>query len=284
VLAAYDPVEQPASGAGDTAAERVGRILDLAGWPVQLRDVTAGGVTLKSSTMADAIWTQLLQVADTDLALLWVRRDGRLAFRPEGRVGVGNDLAARLVICPPDTPVPGVTSIPVVTIGGAQFSDIRNVVSVSRQKEEGGAEAATVTVRDDASAARYLRRSYSRTDLQHQSEEWSSTVANAILGSSAWPSRAPRGAELSSRLDEVSVPAMLLTLEPDMTFDVEDTSGTLWREGCVGWRVTVGRHRIEGTVELVDMSKWVGAKWDAELWDSGRWSYAVTVPTQEEEK
>jgi hypothetical protein len=232
VLAAYDPVEQPATGTGDTAAARIGRILDLAGWPSNLRDITAGGVKLKSSTMADVIWTQLLQVADTDLALLWVRRDGRVAFRPEGRVAPGTVLPHKLVIC--DNPGSS-TDVQVVTIGGAQFSDIRNVVSVSRQKEEGGAEASTAT-------------------------------------------------ELSSALDEVNVPAMLLTLEPDMTLDVEDTSGTVWREGCIGWHVTVGRRRIEGTIELVDMTKWVGAKWDTGTWDTDKWSYAVTLPALEEEE
>jgi len=174
------------------------------------------------------------------------------------------------------------TEIQVVTIGGAQFADIRNIVSVSRQKEEGGPDAATVTVRDDASAARYFRRAYSRTDLQHQSDAWSTTVANAILASSAWPSRAPSEAVLSSVVGDVNAAALLLTLEPEMTFDVEDTAGELWREGCIGWHVTAGRHRIDGTIHLIDMTKWVGAHWDSALWDDGNWSYAVTIPGLEE--
>ena len=105
-LAAFDPPERSPIGSGDTAAQRVNRILDVASWPANLRDVSPGGVLLKSSTMADALWTQLLAVADTDLALLWFRRDGRLSFRPEGRVGVGTQLAARLVICAPDPEEP----------------------------------------------------------------------------------------------------------------------------------------------------------------------------------
>jgi PKD repeat protein len=172
--------------------------------------------------------------------------------------------------------------VQVVTIGGAQFADIRNIVSVSRQAEDGANEAATVTVRDEASAARYLRRSYARTDLQHQDDNWSATVANAILASSAWPSRAPREAELSSRLGDPDTPALLLGLEPDHTFDVEDTAGVLWREGCMGWQVTVGTKSIDGTIQLTDVGRWVGGRWDSGVWDTDRWSYAVTIPGLEE--
>jgi hypothetical protein len=174
------------------------------------------------------------------------------------------------------------TQIQVVTIGGAQFADIRNVVSVSRQKEDGGAEATTATVRDDASIARYLSRAYSRTDLQHQSDAWSGTVANAILASSAWPSHAPREAELTSRLDDERVPPLLLGIEPDATFEVQDTSGQIWSEGCVGWRIVVGHKEISGSLTLVDLSKWIGGVWDSASWDVERWSYAVTVPTTTE--
>jgi hypothetical protein len=63
-----------------------------------------------------------------------------------------------------------------------------------------------------------------------------------------------------------------------MTFDVEDTAGHVWREACVGWHVTAGRHRIDGTIALADVSKWVAAKWDTAKWDTDNWSVAVTVP------
>jgi hypothetical protein len=281
-LAAFDPPERSPIGTGDTAAERVNRILDVASWPANLRDVSPGGVKLKSSTMANALWTQLLAVADTDLALLWFRRDGRLSYRPEGRVGVGVQLAAALVICAdPGQP----NAIQVVTIGGAQFADIRNIVAISRQKEDGvSTEPATATVRDDGSIARYLSRGYSRTDLQHQDDAWSTTIAQTVLQASAWPSRAPREAALSSQLGDPDVPPLLLSLEPDMTFDVQDTSGTHWREACVGWNVTVGRHRIDGTIVLSDVTKWIAAKWDTSVWDLDRWSFAVTVPAALDER
>ena len=56
-------------------------------------DVTAGGTVLQGTTLDAGAWTELLEVADTDLALLWVTRAGVLAYRPRGRVGQGNRLS-----------------------------------------------------------------------------------------------------------------------------------------------------------------------------------------------
>jgi hypothetical protein len=86
---------------------------------------------------------------------------------------------------------------------------------------------------------------------------------------------------LSSRLGNPNAVNLLLSLEPDMSFDVEDTAGGIWREACVGWHVTAGRHRIDGTLTLSDISKWVAARWDSGEWDTDRWSFAVTVPALE---
>lgn len=274
VLAANDPVEQSPQGSGETASQRVSRILDLASWPTNLRDITSGGVALKSTTLANPAWEQLLQVADTDLALMWLRRDGRVAYRPQGRVGVGTELAARLVVCDP-----GPNEVQVVTLGGAEFTEIRNSVAISRQKEEGVAEEpATYTATDDGSIARYLKHAYKRTDLLHQNDNWSSQVALAILAASAWPTHAPRSADLNSRLSPVDAPALLLSLEPSQVFDVVDDTGRLWRQQCVGWRVSVGYSEMSGSIVLDDVGKWVGGQWDSAIWNQDAWSFQVTVP------
>jgi hypothetical protein len=272
LLAAADGPEQAAVGQGEIASARVTRILDAASFPVQLRNVTSGGVTVKSTTLANAAWPDLLQVADTDLALLWISRDGRLSYIPQGRVGEGTKLAARLVMCPPEPPDP--TRVQYVTLGGAQPTVVRNIVSVSRQKNDGDPDPLTVTVRDDASAARYLPRPYQRTDLIHTADAWSTTVANAILAAGSWPSMAPRDVVLNSRVSLDAVP-LLFGLEPSHTFDVEDPHGQVWREGVSGWDVTVSTREISGTVVLDDISRWVSGKWDTGIWDESRWGVAV---------
>lgn len=104
-LVAYEalPTEPPIA-AHEFASARVHRHADTARLTAAQRDITRGGITLLASKLEGSLWAQLLKVADTDIALLWVRRDGRLAYRPEGRVAENVPIAAELVACPEDVP------------------------------------------------------------------------------------------------------------------------------------------------------------------------------------
>ena len=276
MLVAYDAVAGATVGGAETAAARVTRILDMASWPSSLRNITAGGVKTRATTLEGVAWEQLLIVADTDLALLWMDRSGRVNYIPTGRVGAGTQLAARLVVCDePSNP----NDVQIVTMGGATFGNVRNVVSIAHAKDEGASTEPPVTsVRDDASIARYGRRAYSRTDLVYADTEewWATVVANAVLMSSAWPSAAPREITLDSRLRNPTVPMLLLALEPNHTFDVVDTRGRIWRESTLGWDVEIGLAKITGTVRLDDISRWVAGKWDTAGWDREHWGFAIT--------
>jgi len=106
------PELDPPYPGGDTAAERIDTLADIGYWPTADRDITAGGVDMQASTMAGSLWAQMLNIADSDLALLWVKRDGRLAFRPEGRAAQGVPVEARLVACPPELPEPPPPPLP----------------------------------------------------------------------------------------------------------------------------------------------------------------------------
>jgi hypothetical protein len=59
----------------------------------------------------------------------------------------------------------------------------------------------------------------------------------------AWPSPAPGQVLLDTVTGDPLVPTILLTLEPDMTFDVVDDGGTTYREAVVGWDVQVATTR-----------------------------------------
>lgn len=102
-LATFDeePSEPPV-GAGDTAAGRIIRLADLGRWPSDERDITAGGVALRASNLDGTLWAQMLNVADSDVGLLWITRAGKLAYRPQGRISQGVPIQARLVACPDD--------------------------------------------------------------------------------------------------------------------------------------------------------------------------------------
>jgi len=270
IFAAYDGVEQGSQGSGETAAARVTRIADMVGWPAARRDITAGGVALQATTLADAAWTLLLAVADTDLAVLWIDRAGNLAFRPEGKVKPSHTLAA-IISCDPPPPDITAPTIAPVNIVGQQPTVTRNVVSISRQARDETDTPATATVRDEASVSRFLTHSYSRTDLLHVDDLWSTTVAQAVIMSSAWPSTSPAAVELSSRADPASS-ALLLTADPSLSVEVHDR-GNVWECEPAGWQVTISPNEISGSLALLDVTVWFGTSWDGGGWDLARWGF-----------
>ena len=270
VFAAYNGVEQNSQGGGETASARVTRIADMVAWPAGSRDITAGGVTVQATTLADEAWSMLLAVADTDLALLWLTRAGALAFRPEAKVTPSTEITAVVGCSPPNVP-PGVEVIDPVNITGQQPVSLRNIVSISRQAASDTDTAATVTLRDEPSISRFLAHTYQRTDLIHTDDNWSTTVAQAILMASAWPSTAPAQIELNSRADPAAS-ALLLGLEPSLSIQVFDGIRT-WTVEPAGWQVTVTPTEISGTIDLLDVTIWYGGQWDSAVWDIDQWGW-----------
>jgi hypothetical protein len=79
-LAAIQFVET--SCPAEVSSARVTRILDLAGWPADRRDVAAGGVQLQAGTLAADAWSELLEVARNELGAVWLTPAGVVTFRP----------------------------------------------------------------------------------------------------------------------------------------------------------------------------------------------------------
>jgi hypothetical protein len=272
IFAAFNGLAQdPEVGLGDTAGERVARIADMVQWPEDRRDIDLGGVALQSTSLADEAWSLLLAVADTDLALLWIDRAGNLAFRSQAKVIPQRTLAAAIACEPPPDLDEGVAVIVPLNITGQQPTVTRNIVSVSRQALNDDDEAVTVTLRDEPSVSRFLAHSYQRTDLIHTDDAWTTTVAEAILMASAWPSTAPASVDLSSRADRAAS-ALLLGLEPNLSVLVSDGVG-VWECEPSGWSVTVTREEISGSIEMLDVSTWYGGAWDGAGWDLGTWGF-----------
>lgn len=267
LLVEADGLEQDPLGAGEPASARVTRVLDNAAWPPGARDITPGGTALRATTLADVAWTELLAVADTDLALLWLRHDGRLAYRPRARTGQGAPLPGLTVtVCPDDDPA----AVHALTVQRG-YGTIRNIASISRQKRDNDDEPYTKTVIDDASRARYGPRRYTRTDLLHVDDEWSDTVAATVVVSGAWPGASPRLVELDSQLhDDPRIAAVLLALEPEHAFRLVDPGGQ-WTVGVAGWAVTATRAGIRGTLAVDDWTRWAGSAWDLALFDRDPW-------------
>lgn len=150
-LATFEtPALAPPVGGGDTAAGRITRLADAARWPAGERDITTGGVTLQQTDLAGMAWEQMLAVADCDLALLWTRRDGFLAYRPQGRLAQGVPVNARLVACPDDETPPPVTAAPVNLLTSNQ-ADLEDGDTTGWSNTGGTTAAAKQTYADHGS-------------------------------------------------------------------------------------------------------------------------------------
>lgn len=272
ILVAYEAVEGTLTGDGDIASARVARILDIAEWPddADHRDILTGGVENQPTNLGGVAWEQLLIAADTDLGILWFNRAGVLCYRPTGRTGENVRDAGALSVCPK----PGAHQM--VTMGGAQPTDVKNIVTIGRADiptDPVTDAPPPTTARNEGSIARYRARRYERTDLTHSDDSWSAVVAGAIVGTAAFPAAAPRDVTLDSRMRDPMVPRLLLSVEPDMTFDVYDRIDQLWREAVTGWQVTVGIGHIEGTIVLNDVTRWAAGHWDEAIWDTDHWGF-----------
>ena len=268
ILNAADLMKRDAEGGGETAAARVERIADAVQWPDELRGIEPGGVAVRGTDLEGNAWSQLLLVADTDLAHMWIDAAGVLRYVPQGRVRPQRDPAAVITCDPADEGI----LIPPVSIVGQQPTVLRNVANIQRSVDDGEPDAPIHTLADERSIERYLRRPYSRTDLVHLDDDYSAAIAQAVLTGAAWPSFAPQAVELTSRAD-LDAGYLLLALEPDLTLSVRDLDGTLWTCQPAGWTVQIDRKAIAGTVSLLDVSQYAGAGWDSAVWDQSRWSY-----------
>jgi PKD repeat protein len=260
-----DPV-----GAGETGATRVTRVLDMARWPADRRAVTPGGQALVATTMAGKAWEQLLDVGDTDLALLAVDRAGFLVYKPNARTGV-TMLAGVLTACPtPDWP----DAVQVIDMTRAAAAPVVNVAQVRGGTPPDGDDPPYATVTDEGSVTRY-RAHQTTWDLLHDvaaAPSWSATVAQLVVAANAWPSAAPHELTLGLVSGDLRVPGVLFMLEPGQAFRVLDPGGRTWIEQVSGWDVQVGWDTCAGQLYVTDVTRWAGAGWDTGVWDVDRWA------------
>lgn len=152
---------------GDAPGTRLGRILDFVAWPSALREIDTGSSVLQSATLAVSALEHAEKVAESEFGELYVTRDGTVRF--ESRTALINQ---------PNYGTFGDGAME-LDYAGIEFdySDqlIRNEVTVSRN--EGIAQTQT----DAASVAAYLRHSYTRDGLIHNSDTLSRGAAQFLV-------------------------------------------------------------------------------------------------------
>lgn len=257
-------------GSGETAAARIGRLLDRAGWTGG-RDITAGGVPMLPTTLDGAAITTMRTTAESDLGLLGMRRAGTIAYRP-GAYQPVIPVQGTVTVCPIDPAGQTPPIVRLVTLATRQDGELLNVAAISRQSDE-GTEADTATYRDESSVARFGPRTYKRTDLQHQDTAQSQRIASELVARGAWPSQPPADFELSTQLDPAAG-MMLLTIDPLTRLRLIGESGATQDVIVSGWEVDLDADSVVGSLIVAPIITVEGAVFDRAAWDTDRWEAA----------
>lgn len=154
----------------DLTGTRIGKLLDVGGWPAADRSLGAGTSTLQTTELGLDLLSAVQEVEQTEFGALFVTAGGLVKF-------VGRDQLLK-----------GPYTTSQATFGDTgsdlEYADLTyeydddlivNEVTVSR------ADGAMQTVSDSASQTRYLRRSLVIDGLLHQSDTTSRDAANWIL-------------------------------------------------------------------------------------------------------
>lgn len=172
----------------DSPGERAERILDLIGWPDNLRDLDDGASTLQSATLGTTALEHLQKVAESEFGEFFISADGVATLRARGnRI----NRAALAAFGDADSEIAYRT---------IRFDDsdelIRNPVTISRS------EGVAQTVVDEANVARYYPNSYSLDGLYHDDDLLSRHAAEFYVSEFKDPKRRVTGLTFGPARDD----------------------------------------------------------------------------------
>lgn len=172
ILSNYDGVALATPvGDGETSGARVNRILDSAGWPGDLRDVADGDSVLQGTTLAQAAWTELLLVSDTEFGELYVDASGSVVFRNRrAAITEGRSTTSQLAL--------GDAAGELNYEGLAIAYDDSQIVNLALISRVGGTQQQAA---DAASQQAYLKRTANRTDLLMTTDQEAASYAGFLV-------------------------------------------------------------------------------------------------------
>lgn len=261
-------LEQTSQGGGELAGARLTRIMNQAALPAIVdRDLDAGVATLQATTLAKGALEEAWLTADSDGGVFWCTAAG--VIRYVDPTGLQAPEFAEPVATFTDDPA-GDGLCPISFTIATDRDQVKNVVSVARV----GGTAQTVT--DPLSVARHGARTTQRTDLIHQSDAWSTTIAGFMLARLA-------GAETTvSPIDGVAT-------DDEDWFDLAHAVD-------LGSRVELVRYRfgqvlevlatVDGIGHNITLDQWTVtlkcapgeqvqgySRWDSAVWDQSPWDH-----------
>lgn len=172
---------EASQGAGEASGGRIKRILDDIGWDANDRVIATGDSTLQATTLADNPLTEMLLVQDSELGELYMDADGNLVFRNR-RAALLDPRSNASQVTFGDGGLAATGEIPYTqTAITNDDSTMANQVSIAN------AGGTAQVAQDVVSQAKYLIKSYERTDLLLQTDADALNVALSILSQNKDP-------------------------------------------------------------------------------------------------
>lgn len=179
----------------DKTGARIGRILDVAGWPAADRNIDTGQSTLQSSDLGGSALEALWKVAETEQGLLFITGDGKVRFIARDSLLTAPYTTSQATFGDSGSELDYET----IAIDPGTATLIYNEARVSRS---GGT---VQVVSDAASVTKYLRRTRVLDGLLHDSDATSRDLANWVVGHYKDPITRIAGLEIRPPLDEANL-------------------------------------------------------------------------------
>lgn len=180
VFASEDRAPVAPVGASEDSGARIDRILDGVGFNADDRDIAAGNSTLQATTLDGNVMSELLLTQDSELGELYVAKVGDVTFR--NRLSLITDTRSSTAQAVFGDAGIGAGEIPFAA-SPVDYDDqtLANRVSITRV---GGTEQ---VAQDAASEAKYLRKTYQRSDLIMETDAEALNYADQLLSQAKEP-------------------------------------------------------------------------------------------------
>lgn len=255
---------------GDLPGARAGRILDLAGVSAGDRSLDTGSTTLQNTSLGGSALAYLQKIADTELAEIFVTRDGkvRLLGRREGVTGTYLTSQATLADA---TPAAGEVAYRDVGFD-VDDADIITRATVSRDG------SVAITYQDAAAVTEFGLVDFTADGLLHDSDAYSSDYAQWIVNTHKTPTSRAGAVAVALPVDPANAYPKILALE------IGDRV-TLKRRPKVGAAITRDM-RVEAVAHSTGGSRWAttlqlspfdiaGADLPVWVWGTTKWGQQV---------
>lgn len=180
IFASHDRSESAPVGAGETTGARVNRILDSIAWPAEDRIVDTGDSTVQATTLAANVLTELQLTSDSELGEFYVDPTGHAVFRSRHAL-MDDPRSSTSQATFGDDPASS-TEVPYASVQ-LEMDDTTFANRVSIARAGGTAQVAE----DTDSIARYLVRTFNRTDLLLETDEEAASYAGFVLHQASTP-------------------------------------------------------------------------------------------------